>query len=60
MCEAVNTNFNNKLQKIADMLRLWGLRKITLMGKIQVVNTLVISQLIYVGMVMSMPDNYIK
>ena len=39
---------------------MWALWNLTLIGKIQVVNTLVISQLIYVGSVLNMPEIYVK
>ena len=58
--EAVNKNFKDKIQKIGDILKLWSLRKLTLIGKIQIINTLIISQLLYIGTVMSMPKSYIE
>jgi hypothetical protein len=52
--KAIETNFNTKMQNIEDLLKMWTLRRLTLRGKIQIVNTLVISQLLYVGTVMHM------
>jgi hypothetical protein len=57
--ETINTNFQNRIQKIKDILNMWILRKLTIIGKIQVVNTLIISQLLYAATVMHMPKVYI-
>jgi hypothetical protein len=58
--KATETNFQNKMQNIEDLLKMWTLRKLTLRGKVQIVNTLVISQLLYVGTVMVMPKGYLE
>ena len=39
-------HFGNKIKNIEDILKLWSIRKLTLEGKIQVVNTLIISQVL--------------
>ena len=40
-------NFEEKLDKIKDLVELWKKRKLTLMGKIAIINSLVISQFNY-------------
>ena len=50
-------NFKGKMQNIKDLLKLWSLRKLTLRGKVQIVNTLILPQLLYIGTVLSMPKN---
>jgi hypothetical protein len=57
--EATHQNFKEKIQKIKDILGMWTLRKLTLIGKIQIVNTLALSQLLYAGTVLAMPKMYI-
>jgi hypothetical protein len=60
MDEICNTNFSEKLKKIEDMLNLWSLRNLTLVGKVRVINTLIVPQLLYLGNVIHMPKKYIK
>jgi hypothetical protein len=52
-------NIEAKIQKIEDLLKLWSLRKLTLLGKVRVVNTLIVPQLLYLGNVMHIPKQYI-
>jgi hypothetical protein len=52
-------NIEKKIQKIEDILKLWTLRKLTLLGKVRVINTLIIPQLLYIGNVIHIPKEYI-
>ena len=56
----IEENYKERLKKIKNLLEIWNLRKLTLKGKIIILNTLVISQLIYVGTVLYTPDWVIK
>jgi hypothetical protein len=51
----IEDNFKPCLEKIEHLLSLWCLRKLTLKGRILVINTLVISQLIYLCTVLHTP-----
>jgi hypothetical protein len=49
-------NFNDKMDIIKEMLSMWTLRKMTIRGKIQIINTLIISQILYPGTILAMPS----
>jgi hypothetical protein len=53
-------NFQRVLGKIEDLLNIWNLRKLTLKGKIIIVNTLIIPQLLYVCSVLHTPQSVKK
>jgi hypothetical protein len=55
MDSMIKDNFNPCLEKIENILELWCLRKLTLKGKILVINTLIVSQLIYICTVLNTP-----
>ena len=60
MDEMCNSNFRDKLRKIEDMFNLWSLRNLSLIGKVRVVNTLIVRHyLLYLGSVLHMPKQYI-
>ena len=54
--EISEINFNAKLRKIEDILSLWTLRKLTLVGKVRVINTLIVPLLLYLCSVLHMPN----
>jgi hypothetical protein len=54
--QCIKDNFNERIEKIENIAKLWCLRKMTLKGKILIVNTLLISQMIYVCSVLQPPD----
>jgi hypothetical protein len=56
----VENNFNKCLEKIDNILQLWCLRKMTIKGKIIIINTLIISQMIYLCSVLYTPKNIIE
>jgi hypothetical protein len=47
------------IKNIEDILKLWSLRKLTLRGTIQVMNTMIISQIMYRATALHMPKKYI-
>ena len=53
-------NIEAKIKKIEDNLKLWNLRKLTLVGKVSVVNTLIVPQMLYLGNVIYIPKQYIS
>jgi hypothetical protein len=53
-------NIESKLQKIEDILKLWTMRKLTLLGKVRVINTLIVSLLLFLGNVLHIPKKYIE
>ena len=44
---SVSLNYNEKLEKVKEILRCWKYRRLTLLGKITVTKSLVVSQLVY-------------
>ncbi len=59
--EACNKlNYDKKLVKCKNILNWWKSRNLTIIGRIQVIKTFVISQFLFVSSVIDMPDNYIK
>jgi hypothetical protein len=54
--QCIKDNFKERLDKIENIVKLWCLRKMTLKGKIIIVNTLLISQMLYVCSVLETPD----
>jgi hypothetical protein len=52
----IQENFNLRLKKIESLLKTWGLRKMTIKGKIIIVNTLILPQLLYFCTVMYTPN----
>ena len=44
---SLNCNENEKLEKVKEILRCWKYHRLTLIGKITVIKSLVVSQLVY-------------
>jgi hypothetical protein len=53
-------NFNDKLNKIQEIVNICFLRKMTLKGKVTIINSLLASQLIYIGTVFHTPPWVVK
>ncbi len=49
-------NYTKSLRKMEDILKIWGRRYLTLYGKVTVLNTFVISQLVYLLSVLPSPS----
>ena len=43
----INSNYNNKLSKIDNCLKIWKMRDLSLLGKIHIIKSLASSQLVY-------------
>jgi hypothetical protein len=56
----IEENFNDKINRIQEIVNIWCLRKMTLKGKITIINSLLTSQLIYIGTVFQTPKWVIK
>ena len=57
--KANELNFNNKICAIEKTLNIWKCRKLTLMGKINIVKTLALAKLIYSTSVLNFPKHFI-
>ena len=44
---SASLNYNKKLEKVKELLRCWKYRRLTLLGKISVIKSLIVSQLVY-------------
>ena len=53
-------NFDKKLKDLEKILNSWKRRKLTLLGKINIVKSLGLSELIYNALVLSLPENFSK
>ena len=53
-------NFTEKIRKSRQILNLWKTRNLTLFGKVQIVNTFIISQFLYVTSALYIPDCYVN
>ena len=51
-------NFGEKIVKIEQILKIWSRRNLTPIGKITLINSLVVSQLVYLFMNLPTPDEY--
>ena len=51
-------NYSERIGKIDGILKVWKERQLTLLGKITIINTLVISQLMHLFLMMPTPDNF--
>ena len=53
-------NWQNKLDKIQNIIRVWKLRNLTYFGKIIIIKSLLVSQIVYPAKVIRVPPNFIK
>ena len=58
--EAYSANISNKLKKIKQLLNSWKQRKLTLIGKVLIIKSLAVSQIIYLANLQPFPDESIK
>ena len=53
-------NFEDKIKKCKQILNMWQTRNLTLIGRIQIIKTFIMSQFSYVTSVITIPDTYLK
>lgn len=53
-------NFEQKLAKANNILKMWNQRNLTMIGRIQIIKTFIISQFTYVTSAIDMPEVYAK
>ena len=53
-------NWMPKIKKIETLAESWKKRKLTLFGKVQIINTLLVSKFVYNFSVLNVPENIIK
>lgn len=58
--ENYKLNFDNKIEKCKNILNLWQTRNLTLLGRIQIIKTFIISQFSYVTSVINIPEHYVN
>jgi hypothetical protein len=54
--KATQYNIREKLDKILNIIKIWSCRHLTLKGKITIVNSLLISQMMYIASVIHIPQ----
>lgn len=58
--ELLDINFNERITKLKTLLNMWKQRKLTLKGKVTVINSLALSQIQYAMSVLYVPPNVIS
>ena len=58
--ESCKNNFENKIESIKVLTRIWASRNLTLKGKITIINSLLIPKLIYPCSILDTPQRVIK
>lgn len=53
-------NFETKIQDVKSVINLWKMRDLTLLGRIQIIKTYIISKFMYTCSVIHMPEKYLK
>jgi hypothetical protein len=53
-------NFENKIKKCKQIMNMWQTRNLTLIGRIQITKTFIMSQFSYIASVIVIPDIYLK
>ena len=57
--KAYSANLSEKLKKIRNLLTSWKQRKLTLLGKVLIIKSLAVSQIIYLVNLQPFPDESI-
>ena len=55
---SLNSNFIEKIEKIRSILDNWSARRLTLLGKITIIKTLAVSQIVYILSSLPTPSDY--
>ena len=58
--ELDHLNWNNKIEKIANILDLWKMRNLTYYGKVIIIKILAASQIVYTAIAVRTPDYVVK
>jgi len=58
--EKLRLNWESRIDKMVQCVEQWKRRKLTLLGRITVVKSLILSKVIYLAQVMECPDEYVK
>jgi hypothetical protein len=53
--KAIQVNINEKLDKIESLIKIWHCRHLALKGKVTIVNSLLVSQMMYIASVIHIP-----
>ena len=56
----VHQNWDSKVDKINNIIKVWKMRNLTMVGKILITKSLLSSQLTYVSSVLTLPEHVIK
>jgi hypothetical protein len=54
--QTIEINIKQKLEKIENIIKIWACRHLTLKGKVTIVNSLLLSQMLYIASVIHIPD----
>ena len=56
----VHQNWESKVDKINNIIKVWKMRNLTMVGKILIIKSLLSSQLTYISSVLTLPEHVIK
>ena len=56
----IQLNFQDRLKKIKELANIWSSRNLSLLGKIVLIKTFMISKFVYIASIMQTPKHYIK
>jgi hypothetical protein len=54
--KAIEHNIQEKLENVANLIKIWNCRHLTLKGKVSIVNSLLLSQMLYIASVINIPQ----
>ena len=58
--ETIEVNFNNKLNKVQSLLNMWSQRNLSIKGKITVIKSTVLPQILYICANLGVPDWFVS
>ena len=53
---AIEQNFNEKIKKLSSLLNMWSQRKLSLKGKVAVLRSIILPQILYIATVLYTPE----
>ena len=53
-------NWNSRIEKILRIIKLWEKRNLSLLGKVNIIKTLLLSQFVYIMQALTIPEDILK
>ena len=58
--ETIEVNFNNKITKIQNSLNMWSQRHLSIKGKITIIKSLILPQILYISANLAVPEWFVS